>query len=104
VVLRVDGGGQGARPRSCGPRPRQGRAPADRGAPRPHPLRHHLGPRGGERATRCAVPATARLLAAITLDFAEGQIQGVSSIINPNKLPHLGPLADLGALQSSCGG
>jgi hypothetical protein len=30
---------------------------------------------------------------------AEGQIQGVSSIVNPDKLRHLGPLADLGALR-----
>jgi RNA polymerase sigma-70 factor, ECF subfamily len=32
------------------------------------------------------------------LDVAEGEIQGVSSIINPDKLQHLGPLADLDAL------
>jgi RNA polymerase sigma-70 factor, ECF subfamily len=32
------------------------------------------------------------------LDIAEGQIQGVSTIVNPDKLRHLGPLADLGAL------
>jgi RNA polymerase sigma-70 factor (ECF subfamily) len=32
------------------------------------------------------------------LDVAEGQIQGVSSIVNPDKLRHLGPLADLRAL------
>jgi RNA polymerase sigma-70 factor (ECF subfamily) len=34
-----------------------------------------------------------------SLDVAEGQIQGVSSIVNPDKLRHLGPLADLGALR-----
>jgi RNA polymerase sigma factor (sigma-70 family) len=39
-----------------------------------------------------------RLLAVMILDVAEGQIQGVSSIINPDKLRHLGPLADLDAL------
>jgi RNA polymerase sigma-70 factor (TIGR02957 family) len=39
-----------------------------------------------------------RLIAVMSLDVAEGQIQGVSSIINPDKLGHLGPLADLGAL------
>jgi RNA polymerase sigma-70 factor (ECF subfamily) len=32
------------------------------------------------------------------LDIAEGQIQGVNSIVNPDKLRHLGPVADLGAL------
>jgi RNA polymerase sigma-70 factor, ECF subfamily len=31
------------------------------------------------------------------LDVAEGQIQSVSAIINPDKLRHLGSLADLGA-------
>jgi Sigma-70, region 4 len=39
-----------------------------------------------------------RLIAVMSLDVAEGQIQGVSSIVNPDKLRHLGPLADLGAL------
>jgi RNA polymerase sigma-70 factor (TIGR02957 family) len=39
-----------------------------------------------------------RLIAVMSLDVAEGQIQGVSSIVNPDKLQHLGPLADLGAL------
>ena len=39
-----------------------------------------------------------RLIAVMSLDVAEGQIQGVSSIINPDKLRHLGPLADLPAL------
>jgi RNA polymerase sigma-70 factor (TIGR02957 family) len=39
-----------------------------------------------------------RLLSVMTLDMAEGQIQGVSAIANPDKLRHLGPVADLGAL------
>jgi RNA polymerase sigma-70 factor (TIGR02957 family) len=39
-----------------------------------------------------------RLIAVMSLDIAEGQIQGVNSIVNPDKLRHLGPLADLGAL------
>jgi RNA polymerase sigma-70 factor, ECF subfamily len=34
----------------------------------------------------------------MSLDSAEGQIQGVSAIVNPDKLRHLGPLADLDAL------
>jgi RNA polymerase sigma-70 factor (TIGR02957 family) len=40
-----------------------------------------------------------RLIAVMILDVAEGQIQGVNSIINPDKLRHLGPLADLDALR-----
>jgi RNA polymerase sigma-70 factor (TIGR02957 family) len=39
-----------------------------------------------------------RLISVMSLDVAEGQIQGVRSIINPDKLRHLGPLADLEAL------
>jgi RNA polymerase sigma-70 factor (TIGR02957 family) len=39
-----------------------------------------------------------RLIGVMILDVAEGQIQGVSSIVNPDKLRHLGPLGDLGAL------
>ena len=38
-----------------------------------------------------------RLIGVVTLDVAEGQIQGVSSVVNPDKLRHLGPLADLAA-------
>ena len=39
-----------------------------------------------------------RLIGVMILDVAEGQIQGVSSIVNPDKLGHLGPVADLRAL------
>jgi RNA polymerase sigma-70 factor (ECF subfamily) len=41
---------------------------------------------------------TGRLAAVIILDVAEGQIQAVSSILNPDKLRHLGPVSDLSAL------
>jgi RNA polymerase sigma-70 factor (TIGR02957 family) len=40
-----------------------------------------------------------RLIAVMILDVAEGQIQSVNSIVNPDKLRHLGPLADLSALR-----
>jgi RNA polymerase sigma-70 factor (TIGR02957 family) len=39
-----------------------------------------------------------RLVSVITLDVADGQIQGVHSIVNPDKLRHLGPVGDLAAL------
>jgi RNA polymerase sigma-70 factor (TIGR02957 family) len=39
-----------------------------------------------------------RLAGVMILDVAGGQIQGVSSIVNPDKLQHLGPVADLRAL------
>jgi RNA polymerase sigma-70 factor (TIGR02957 family) len=39
-----------------------------------------------------------KLIGVMILDVAEGQIQAVSSIANPDKLQHLGPLADVWAL------
>jgi RNA polymerase sigma-70 factor (TIGR02957 family) len=39
-----------------------------------------------------------RLIGVMILDVADGKIQGVSSIVNPDKLQHLGPVADLRAL------
>jgi RNA polymerase sigma-70 factor (TIGR02957 family) len=39
-----------------------------------------------------------RLASVMILDVAEGQIQAVSAIVNPDKLQHLGPVADLRAL------
>jgi RNA polymerase sigma-70 factor (ECF subfamily) len=39
-----------------------------------------------------------RLIGVMILDVAAGQIQDVSSIVNPDKLRHLGPVADLAAL------
>jgi len=39
-----------------------------------------------------------RVAGVMILDVASGQIQGVSSIDNPDKLRHLGPVADLHAL------
>ncbi len=39
-----------------------------------------------------------RVAGVMILDVADGQIQSVSSIVNPDKLRHLGPVADLRAL------
>ncbi len=39
-----------------------------------------------------------RVAGVMILDVAGGQIQGVSSIVHPDKLRHLGPVADLRAL------
>ena len=39
-----------------------------------------------------------RLIGVTTLDIADGQIQGVSAIVNPDKLRHLGPVGDVRAL------
>jgi hypothetical protein len=40
-----------------------------------------------------------RLVGVLALDIADGQVQAVSSVVNPDKLRHLGPLADLGGLR-----
>jgi RNA polymerase sigma-70 factor (TIGR02957 family) len=40
-----------------------------------------------------------RLIAVMSIDVAEGQIQDVSAIVNPDKLRRLGPVADLRALR-----
>jgi RNA polymerase sigma-70 factor (TIGR02957 family) len=38
------------------------------------------------------------VISVLVLDIAEGQIQTVSGIVNPDKLQHLGPVADVWAL------
>ena len=35
------------------------------------------------------------LISVMSLDVAEGQIQSVRSVVNPDKLQHLGPVGDL---------
>ena len=42
-----------------------------------------------------------RLIGVLALDFAGGQITSISSIVNPDKLTHLGPVADLSSLLRS---
>jgi RNA polymerase sigma-70 factor (TIGR02957 family) len=39
-----------------------------------------------------------RLIGVTILDIADGQVQGVSAIVNPDKLGHLGPVGDMRAL------
>jgi RNA polymerase sigma-70 factor (TIGR02957 family) len=39
-----------------------------------------------------------RVFSVMALDIADGQIQGIRSIVNPDKLGHLGEVADMGAL------
>ena len=38
------------------------------------------------------------LIGVMSVDIADGQIQAVSSVVNPDKLRHLGPVADVRAL------
>jgi hypothetical protein len=39
-----------------------------------------------------------RLISVWSLDIAGGQIASIGSIVNPDKLAHLGPVADVGAI------
>jgi RNA polymerase sigma-70 factor (ECF subfamily) len=45
--------------------------------------------------------AQQRLIAVAALDIAGGQITSISSIVNPDKLAHLGPVGDFGSLVRS---
>ena len=42
-----------------------------------------------------------RLLGVVALDIAGGQVTSISGIVNPDKLTHLGPVADLTSLLPS---
>ena len=45
--------------------------------------------------------AQRRLIAVVALDIAGGQIHSINSIVNPDKLAHLGPVGDLTSLLRS---
>jgi RNA polymerase sigma-70 factor (TIGR02957 family) len=45
--------------------------------------------------------AQQRLIAVVALEIADGQITSISSIVNPDKLAHLGPVGDFTALLRS---
>ena len=45
-----------------------------------------------------------RLLGVFALDIADGRVQTVRSMVNPDKLRHLGPVGDLSALLAGDGG
>ena len=45
--------------------------------------------------------AQQRLIAVVGLDIADGQITSISSVVNPDKLTHLGPIGDLKSLLRS---
>jgi RNA polymerase sigma-70 factor (ECF subfamily) len=45
--------------------------------------------------------AQQRLIGVLALDIAGGQITGISSVVNPDKLTHLGPVADFRSLLRS---
>jgi RNA polymerase sigma-70 factor, ECF subfamily len=45
--------------------------------------------------------AEGRLLNVVAIDIADGQVQAIRSIVNPEKLGHLGPLVDIPAMFAS---
>ena len=45
--------------------------------------------------------ARQRLLGVVALEVAGGQVRGISAIVNPDKLAHLGPVGDLTSLLGS---
>jgi RNA polymerase sigma-70 factor (ECF subfamily) len=45
--------------------------------------------------------AQQRLIAVLALDIADGQITSISAIVNPDKLTHLGQVADVRLLLES---
>jgi RNA polymerase sigma-70 factor (TIGR02957 family) len=45
--------------------------------------------------------AQQRLIAVVALEIADGQITTIKSIVNPDKLAHLGPVGDFGSLLRS---
>jgi RNA polymerase sigma-70 factor (ECF subfamily) len=45
--------------------------------------------------------ADGNLISVMALDIAEGRVQGIRSVVNPDKLRHLGPVADVQALLDS---
>ena len=48
--------------------------------------------------------ATGRVINVMALDVLDGRVQVIRSVINPDKLQHLGPVADAWALMRETGG
>ena len=92
---------QGARPRACRSTAEAGWHGADGGVCAASTLLGDITSRREEvngQPGALVFDREGRLISVVILDVADGQIQSVSSIVNPDKLQHLGPVADLGAL------
>jgi RNA polymerase sigma-70 factor (TIGR02957 family) len=101
VALTADGGGKvPALARSLRGRSRVARTVIDyvagRMAPIPAASLRRVEVNGGPGVLY--LDAQQRLLAVMALDFAGGEITGISAIVNPDKLAHLGPVGDLKSL------
>jgi len=99
VVMRIDGGGKVP----AQAQPVNGRARVARALSIGLPLLASAGVRielaevNGEPGA-LALDATGLVVAALGLDVAGTQVQGVYIVVNPEKLRHLGPTGDLAAL------
>jgi RNA polymerase sigma-70 factor (TIGR02957 family) len=100
VVLRGDGGGKApALARALQGRSRVARALAAWmrvGARIPGMEIREVDVNGQPGAT--FLDGEGKVIAVMALDIAGGQVRGVSSIVNPDKLHHIGPVADAWAL------
>ncbi|WP_019634527.1 RNA polymerase sigma factor SigJ [Actinomadura atramentaria] len=100
VAMHGDGGG---RVPALG-RPLNGRRPVARVLARTAPLLARAGglrfhpARINGRPGALTLDARDLLVAVLSLDIADGRIQTIHSIVNPDKLRHLGRVGDLGAL------
>jgi RNA polymerase sigma-70 factor (TIGR02957 family) len=104
VELTVDGGGKvPALARSLRGRNVVARALVnywlDRLAPMPGLTLRPVEVNGGPGAL--FLDADRRLIAVLALEITDGQIRGVDSIVNPDKLAHLGPVGDFASLLRS---
>jgi hypothetical protein len=90
---------QGTRDQTCAARTRQSGAHADRGwgAPTRFGITWRREELNGQPGA-LFLDREDRLIGVVSLDVAESQIQGVSSIVNPDKLRRLGSLAALQSL------
>jgi RNA polymerase sigma-70 factor (ECF subfamily) len=104
VVLYGDGGGNAP----SIPKPLHGREKVARmllGLTR-QAVRHGLRMRRAEvngQPGATLHSADGLLISVLALDIAEGRVQGIRSMLNPDKLGHLGPLADANELLRSRG-
>ena len=90
-----DGGGKASRVPAADRRPRPRRQARRRHLPQGHRLRRQLRARADQRPTRVLVRDPAGgLINTLVLDVADGLVIGVRSVINPDKLGHLGPVSD----------
>lgn len=102
VALHSDGGGKVA----ALPRPVVGREPVARILSRGIPTLARIGARiqiseiNGQPGA-LALDADDRLVGVMALDIVDGRIQAIHSIANPDKLRHLGQVADAGELKDA---